>query len=355
MSQSPVTRMGITTLLLQQWRFSAQPLLVRTLRRPEAQLRLKSVLLSSHQSFRSVLSFSSKPQSLTIKAIRNASQCRATPRLSKKSDRCGTLFGCIGTPYKFLTFGLLPFSLFRRKDQSNTHELSPEILSHIPKQVFQKDVLVKKKGNALTRFLWKLWEYLRLVVRFTRILFTFGPLLAVYPVTYISESATHMWWNALLKACEWSGPTFIKLGQWASTRRDLFSAEFCDLFTKLHSSTRRHSWFTTKRKLRKAFGKRWREIFIKIDRKPIGSGCIAQVCTKFSFKIFDPSNVGIYKTNDFIVSSFFLFLPLQCFQLVYQVHKAYMAADMIPDESLVEDFMDDSEDEPEVDFSEGIT
>ena len=30
-----------------------------------------------------------------------------------------------------------------------------------------------------------------------------------------------------------------------------------------------------------------------------------------------------------------------------------MAADMIPDEALVEEFMDDADDEPEVDFSEG--
>ncbi|KYO36510.1 hypothetical protein Y1Q_0024234 [Alligator mississippiensis] len=48
------------------------------------------------------------------------------------------------------------------------------------------------------------------------------------------EGFTSLWLQLLLKATETSGPTFIKLGQWASTRRDLFSEEFCAKFSKLH-------------------------------------------------------------------------------------------------------------------------
>ena len=84
-------------------------------------------------------------------------------------------------------------------------------------------------------------------------------------------------WRILLAALEFSGPTFIKLGQWASTRRDLFPDAFCDLFAKLHSHTRVHSWYLTQAKLKKAFGKNWQQIFAKVEKRPVGSGCIAQV------------------------------------------------------------------------------
>ena len=110
---------------------------------------------------------------------------------------------------------------------------------------------------------------------------TYFPVLVLYPFACISRASKRAWWRLLLFACEHSGPTFIKLGQWASTRRDLFDEEFCVIFSKLHSQTQKHSWYWTKQKLRKAFGKNWKKIFAKIERKPVGSGCIAQVRPKF--------------------------------------------------------------------------
>jgi len=37
----------------------------------------------------------------------------------------------------------------------------------------------------------------------------------------------------------------------------------------------------------------------------------------------------------------------------FQVHKAYMRADMIPDEALVDDIIEDADEEPEIDFADG--
>ncbi|KDR23352.1 putative aarF domain-containing protein kinase 2, partial [Zootermopsis nevadensis] len=77
---------------------------------------------------------------------------------------------------------------------------------------------------------------------------------------------------------ELSGPIFVKLGQWASTRKDLFTEELCCCLAKLQRRTSAHSWYYTKRSLERAFGPHWKSIFVKFDNKePVGSGCCAQV------------------------------------------------------------------------------
>ncbi|XP_010133344.1 PREDICTED: uncharacterized aarF domain-containing protein kinase 2, partial [Buceros rhinoceros silvestris] len=71
--------------------------------------------------------------------------------------------------------------------------------------------------------------------------------------------------------------TCVKLGQWASTRRDLFSEAFCDEFSKLHVEVSPHPWGHTDELLRKAFGEDWTRILKFQSQEPVGSGCVAQV------------------------------------------------------------------------------
>ncbi|KAJ8245643.1 hypothetical protein GJAV_G00272930 [Gymnothorax javanicus] len=118
---------------------------------------------------------------------------------------------------------------------------------------------------------------LRLCCRAAVLLLKFGPLLLLYPLCLISGRLSSRWLDALLWVTETSGPTFIKLGQWASTRRDIFSPEFCDRFSRLHVRVRPHPWAHTKRCLRRAFGDVWRTLFQFESKEPVGSGCIAQV------------------------------------------------------------------------------
>ncbi|XP_068169918.1 uncharacterized aarF domain-containing protein kinase 2 isoform X2 [Antennarius striatus] len=96
------------------------------------------------------------------------------------------------------------------------------------------------------------------------------------PALVSSRCAGH-WLDALLWVTETSGPTFIKLGQWASTRRDIFSQEFCERFSRLHVKVRPHSWAHTKQCLRRAFGEGWRRVLVFDSKEPVGSGCVAQV------------------------------------------------------------------------------
>ena len=184
-----------------------------------------------------------------------------------------------------LTLFPLSSRFFKGKEDSTSppahsiSEIPPETLAVIPKDVFKKEKLksTKRKGNLLYRFVFAIWDTTWLFFRFIRITFTFGPIFAIYPMTFLGENMRYRWLRLLLYAMENSGPTFVKLGQWASSRRDLFRDDLCDLFIKLHSHTHLHSWFMTRKRMSKAFGKNWRDIFVTFERKPIGSGCIAQV------------------------------------------------------------------------------
>lgn len=119
--------------------------------------------------------------------------------------------------------------------------------------------------------------FLRLTLRALVLLLKFGPLLLLYPLALVSPRWEGRWLDALLWMTETSGPTFIKLGQWASTRRDIFSPEFCERFSRLHVKVKPHSWAHTKQCLRRAFGDGWRRVLVFSSKNPVGSGCVAQV------------------------------------------------------------------------------
>ncbi|KAJ6660028.1 hypothetical protein lerEdw1_018226 [Lerista edwardsae] len=133
------------------------------------------------------------------------------------------------------------------------------------------------KGGASTGLFQCMWSAFSLALRAWVLLLRFGPLLWLYPLTYLSASFKSLWLHLLLKVTESSGPTCIKLGQWASTRRDLFSEEFCTKFSKLHIQVDPHPWDYTKCSLQKAIGEGWEKIFKFDSQEPVGSGCVAQV------------------------------------------------------------------------------
>ncbi|XP_062445819.1 uncharacterized aarF domain-containing protein kinase 2 [Rhea pennata] len=117
----------------------------------------------------------------------------------------------------------------------------------------------------------------RLGLRACGLLLRFGPLLLLYPLSRLSPRLGGLWLRLLRRAAEAAGPTCVKLGQWASTRRDLFSEAFCAEFSKLHVEVSPHPWGHTDELLRKAFGEDWRGILKFPSQEPVGSGCVAQV------------------------------------------------------------------------------
>jgi len=101
------------------------------------------------------------------------------------------------------------------------------------------------------------------------------PLALIAPLSYVSKTAHEMSWRYALWGIEQAGPTAIKWVQWATTRQDLFSPEFCQYFGKLRDETTGHAWKHTKEILDEDLGPLADSL--ELETTPIGSGCIAQV------------------------------------------------------------------------------
>ena len=111
-----------------------------------------------------------------------------------------------------------------------------------------------------------------------------APMLLLYPLSQVSDRAKDAAWSYALWGIEQAGPTWVKLVQWATTRQDLFSPEFCKYFGKLRDETEGHPWEDTKRILREELGSAMGAL--ELDPTPIGSGCVAQV---YRGKLLEPT------------------------------------------------------------------
>ena len=114
-----------------------------------------------------------------------------------------------------------------------------------------------------------LWRIVCIFVLFT-------PPTLLLPLKYFASSED-VWWKLVLLCFQLAGPTFVKFGQWVSTRRDVFSSKFCDTLSILHSSVWIHPWEATEAALTNMLGEEWENTVVNISREPIGSGCVAQV------------------------------------------------------------------------------
>ncbi|KAL8910307.1 MAG: hypothetical protein Q9171_004392 [Xanthocarpia ochracea] len=123
--------------------------------------------------------------------------------------------------------------------------------------------------------------------RFLHLAIIFLPVIGTIPIVWLgrrvkerdSERTGTLWWyNFLVRSMERAGPAFIKLGQWAASRTDIFPQEMCNRMSSLHSNAPAHSLAATKRTIVTAFnGRKFEEIFDEFQEKPLGVGAIAQV------------------------------------------------------------------------------
>lgn len=122
--------------------------------------------------------------------------------------------------------------------------------------------------------------------RFLHLVVIFVPVIVTVPVIWFGRRLKHrdnersgtLWWYAfLVKSMEKAGPAFIKLGQWAASRTDIFPDQMCSIMSSLHSNAPAHSLEITKRTIERAFDRPFDDIFEEFQEKPLGVGAIAQV------------------------------------------------------------------------------
>ncbi|CDR45820.1 CYFA0S20e00562g1_1 [Cyberlindnera fabianii] len=123
--------------------------------------------------------------------------------------------------------------------------------------------------------------------RFIELSCLFLPVLLFVPISYFGRrdpkrgnvrSGELAWYVLLRFALEHAGASFIKLGQWAASRTDIFTQQFCDELGNLHSHAKKHSLSHTKKILSSSFGGLpFDEIFEEFNEEPVGVGAIAQV------------------------------------------------------------------------------
>ncbi|KAG0262894.1 hypothetical protein DFQ27_002052 [Actinomortierella ambigua] len=125
------------------------------------------------------------------------------------------------------------------------------------------------------------------VWRFAVLAAIFAPVLLSIPAVFVGDrikerhderTGTIWWYDLLVRHMELAGPTFIKLGQWAGSRTDIFPAELCERFSKLHNQVDPHSIEHTRKTIEAAFGgRKMEDIFDEFIETPLGIGAIAQV------------------------------------------------------------------------------
>lgn len=175
-------------------------------------------------------------------------------------------------------------------DEGLTHE---QQMLRISRQEISKKVPEDAKG---VERVWKsmvyildqyFYEPLATTFRFFHLLIIFVPVIVSIPIIYIgprskdrdNERIGVVWWfTFLVKSMERAGPAFIKLGQWAASRTDIFPTQMCKIMSELHSNAKAHSMKHTRQTIEHAFeGRRFEDIFQEFDEKPLGVGAIAQV------------------------------------------------------------------------------
>jgi aarF domain-containing kinase len=113
-------------------------------------------------------------------------------------------------------------------------------------------------------------------IRCTYLSLIFAPLVLCAPLLWF-ERTRGTWWQWTRAALAQAGPCFVKFGQWAAARPDLFSEEVCTELSALHDRVPAHSAAVSRATIEAAFGRPVEEIFSVFDDVPIASGAVAQV------------------------------------------------------------------------------
>lgn len=231
-------------------------------------------------------------------------QCKSVPRLNSSNFRlhyARRIPWRQGNSRRFILqasagaagLGTATFVELSRKDNGGTEETGEHRMLEISREEIRKKIADDDRGvsRAVHKIILFLdvyiWEPMCTGARFLQLLAIFVPVIVTVPTIWFGRrvadrdnerTGTLWWYNFLVQAMEWAGPAFIKLGQWAASRSDIFPNEMCETMSKLHSDAPAHSMRVTRATVEAAFGgRRFDDIFDEFQEQPLGVGAIAQV------------------------------------------------------------------------------
>ncbi|EOY12765.1 AarF domain-containing kinase isoform 2 [Theobroma cacao] len=144
-----------------------------------------------------------------------------------------------------------------------------------------KDTLFMQAQDGhlyLASFVFLVLEFVILLFRAIYLAILFSPSIAMAPfVDSLGLEFRKMWLHIVHHTLEKAGPAFIKWGQWAATRPDLFPKDLCAVLAELHTKAPSHSFAFTKKSVENAFGRKLTDIFTDFEEEPLASGSVAQV------------------------------------------------------------------------------
>ncbi|KAL4877269.1 hypothetical protein BJY04DRAFT_198454 [Aspergillus karnatakaensis] len=196
--------------------------------------------------------------------------------------------------YGTVLFAALAPAAFVKLAETEHHDTTAErAMLEASRQEIREDRLERTEGllgiksPVLAHWVYYIYDTIATGFRFVHLVAIFLPVILTAPTIWLgrrvkdregSRTGTLWWYGFLVRAMERAGPAFIKLGQWAASRTDIFPPEMCSTMSSLHSHAPAHSLRETKRILSKAFhGMPFEDIFEEFDEKPLGVGAIAQV------------------------------------------------------------------------------
>ncbi|KAL4519108.1 hypothetical protein Ndes2526A_g00212 [Nannochloris sp. 'desiccata'] len=121
-------------------------------------------------------------------------------------------------------------------------------------------------------------NYISSWLRLMYLMFLFTPTVISAPIALRKQNQLRKDWLQLLRrTLERAGPAFIKWGQWAATRADLFPPDFCKELELLHTQAPAHDFPYTEAAIKSSFGFDVQDLFSDFETLPVASGSIGQI------------------------------------------------------------------------------
>lgn len=153
------------------------------------------------------------------------------------------------------------------------HDGSPTYTIGTPYQQLQH----VRRDSYVQQAFKQLLDEVMLSLRALYLMALFLPAVLSAPVVFYTQYGRSTWMHLMKLTLERAGPAFIKWGQWASTRPDLFPQDLCTALEQLQTGAPTHPAAYSRSAISSAFDRPVDQLFTEFDDEPVASGSIAQI------------------------------------------------------------------------------